>query len=550
MPPRVGRNSDKTDKKTMRLLASLLLGVCAATAVAQTAGDDPVLMSINGRDVLRSEFEHIYNKNKALEGVEQKTMDEYVSLFVDFKLKVAAAESEGLDTTQAFRDELAGYRRNLAKSYLTDEAVLERQARDYYDRACREGRARRVRLMQVFCALSPNASAAEQRAVSERLDSVWNVVQGDTALATFEACVERVSADGKATWVRWGQTTEDFENRVLTLRPGQMTAPFATAGGMHIVRVLEREEAPAFEKVRDELVRRVEHSSPLNPGVRARVEQLKQKYGYEPIAVGLAELEATGRTKYGLFTLAGKTYTGDDFDYYIDSRPSNVKRQYEWFVTKTVLDYENRHLEENYPEFRLLMQEYRDGMLLFEISNREVWERASVDTLGLAAYYDSHAEDYYWPEPRFCGVVLQCASRRVMRRARKHLKQLHRERTPEGRPAAEAGWLEQIPREVKEDGRVQVRFVKGEFAPGDNAYVDRLVFGRAVEPSATAGLPHAAVVGDLLRGPQDYREVQGLLVGDYQAYLEQQWLQKLRSSAKVEINQEVLKTVNNHGGKE
>ena len=179
-----------------------------------------------------------------------------------------------------------------------------------------------------------------------------------------------------------------------------------------------------------------------------------------------------------------------------------------------------------------------------------MWERASVDTLGLAAYYDSHAEDYYWPEPRFCGVVLQCASRRVMRRARKHLKQLHREGTPEGRPAAEAGWLEQIPREVKEDGRVQVRFVKGEFAPGDNAYVDRLVFGRAVEPSATAGLPHVAVVGDLLRGPQDYREVQGLLVGDYQAYLEQQWLQKLRSSAKVEINQEVLKTVNNHGGKE
>ena len=96
---------------------------------------------------------------------------------------------------------------------------------------------------------------------------------------------------------------------------------------------------------------------------------------------------------------------------------------------------------------------------------------------------------------------------------------------------------------------MQVRFVKGEFAPGDNAYVDRLVFGRAVEPSATAGLPHAAVVGDLLHGPQDYREVQGLLVGDYQAYLEQQWLQKLRSSAKVEINQEVLKTVNNHGAR-
>ena len=80
------------------------------------AQQDPVLMRINGKDILRSEFEYIYNKNNALSGIEQKTLNEYVDLFVNFKLKVAAAEAIGLDTTRAFREELEGYRRQLAAS--------------------------------------------------------------------------------------------------------------------------------------------------------------------------------------------------------------------------------------------------------------------------------------------------------------------------------------------------------------------------------------------------------------------------------------------------
>ena len=120
------------------------------TAFAQ---QDPVLMRINGKDILRSEFEYIYNKNNALSGIERKTLNEYVDLFVSFKLKVAAAEAMGLDTTRAFREELEGYRRQLAKTYLTDETVSELAARQIYDKMKANQRAGQVRVSHIFKSL-------------------------------------------------------------------------------------------------------------------------------------------------------------------------------------------------------------------------------------------------------------------------------------------------------------------------------------------------------------------------------------------------------------
>ena len=86
------------------------------------------------------------------------------------------------------------------------------------------------------------------------------------------------------------------------------------------------------------------------------------------------------------FTLDNHTYTGADFKRFAASYPRSLKMQLEAFTVKSVLDYENSRLEEKYPAFRLLMQEYKEGMLLFEISNREVWERAVADEAGQAAY--------------------------------------------------------------------------------------------------------------------------------------------------------------------
>ena len=115
-------------KRNLVLLLTCLFGLSAF------AQEDPVLMRINGKDITRSEFEYIYNKNNSLNELEAKSLNEYVDLFINFKLKVAAAEAAGIDTTRAFREELNGYRRQLAKSYLTDEEADEAYARQFYDK--------------------------------------------------------------------------------------------------------------------------------------------------------------------------------------------------------------------------------------------------------------------------------------------------------------------------------------------------------------------------------------------------------------------------------
>ncbi|MDE6173687.1 MAG: peptidylprolyl isomerase, partial [Bacteroides sp.] len=142
-----------------------------------SAQQDPVLMRINGKDVLRSEFEYIYNKNNSLAGVEQKTLQEYVDLFVNFKLKVAAAEAAGMDTTRAFREELEGYRRQLAKSYLTDENVSEAAARKVYDKMKAGHRAGQVLVSHIFKYLPQTVTAHALRSAEHQMDSIYAVLQ-------------------------------------------------------------------------------------------------------------------------------------------------------------------------------------------------------------------------------------------------------------------------------------------------------------------------------------------------------------------------------------
>ena len=165
------------------------------------AQQDPVLMRINGKDVLRSEFEYIYNKNNALAGVEQKTLKEYVDLFVNFKLKVAAAEAAGIDTTRAFREELEGYRRQLAKSYLTDENVSELAARQVYDKMKANHRAGQVRVSHIFKYLPQTVTTHALRSAEARMDSIYAALQ--KGQADFDACVRDFSDEKKYFWVSW-----------------------------------------------------------------------------------------------------------------------------------------------------------------------------------------------------------------------------------------------------------------------------------------------------------------------------------------------------------
>ena len=235
-----------------------------------------------------------------------------------------------------------------------------------------------------------------------------------------------------------------------------------------------------------------------------------------------------------MFTLAGKNYTGHDFARFAAAYPAGVRRQLDAFIMKTVLDYENTRLEQKHPDLRCLVRDYGNRLLADKITEQEIRKRAATDEAGLQAYFEKHRSDYQWKEPRYKGIVLHGVSKRIAKQARKFLKSL-----------PEAEWKDAIRLTFNAGAQPQIFAEQGLFAPGDNAYVDDLVF-KGKDAAPMVSFPFTAVLGEKVKGPDDYREVKDRLVADYQNYLDNQWTARLRASAKVEINQEVLKTVNNH----
>ncbi len=516
------------------MMRSYLMMIFLCLSWSTFSQQDPVLMRIDGKDVLRSEFEYHYNKDKASLASRQATPEKYVERFVNFKLKVAAAEAAGLDTALTFREGVESYRSRLIESYLTDTVATEDAARRLYDKMKARHRVGQVRVSHIFNYLPQNVSGDALRDAVARMDSIYGYLRENPASEAFDACVERFSDEKRTFWVSWLQMPVEFEEVVFELPVGGISQPFFTPQGIHIVKVLERKEMPPFESVKDEMRKRQARRHTVDRGTEAQVEKLKKEYRYVPDKAGIEELINAGRTHRTLFTLAGKSYTGNDFARFATAHPAGVRRQLDAFVMKTVLDYENMRLEQKHPDFSCLIQGYRDRLLLNEITEEEVGRRAATDEAGLKTYFEKHRSDYQWKEQRYKGIVLHGVSKRLVKKARKFLKSLPEEE-----------WKDAIRLTFNAGAQPQIQVEQGVFAPGDNAYVDEQVF-KGEDAIPMASFPFTVVLGRKVKGPDDYREVKDKLAADYRNYLERQWTGRLRASAKVEINQEVLKTVNNH----
>ena len=470
-----------------KILVSLLALLACLPSLRAMAGSDvdPVLMRVGGCDVTRSEFEYYYNRAVRLASGEL-TPKTYARLFTDFKLKVQAAEAAGLDTLLAFRGEMAAYRARLSVAWLTDSAMLDRALRRRYARVVAAGPA--VRVEQVWRRLPQNVTGTALRAAIVQMDSIYEALcqAGPEAFGDF---VERFSDDDSIRWVRRLEETAEFADTVFALKPGTWTRPFFTPRGLHIVRVLERAEVPPFEAVRDSLLQACPRC--VAEAARAWAERRKETYGF------VASRRLTNRQ------------------------------------VQQILAAEYIRLERENPVYRLALQSYREDALARAVDRREAERVAGADEETLQAYFDRHRADYHWDTPRFRGIVLHCTGKRVAKRARKMLKHL-----------PEAEWSNAVRLMFNKD-EVQIRVEQGTFAPGDNASVDERVFKRGEAPEVN-GFPHTVLVGKKLKGPSDYREVRPALLADYCAACESQWLAALRAGGKVEINQEVLKTVNNH----
>lgn len=215
-----------------RILPKILLGAGVCACAFGWAAKDPVIMTVNGVDVPKSEFEYLYHKNSQQQLAAQP-LEEYVEMFKNYRLKVADALANGIDTTATFRQEMEQYRSDLAAPYLADSVFLNRLVSEAYDRSRKEVEAIHIMMFK-------GRSDKENQQARATIDSIRQLVLagGDFAQLARENSQDRASSQngGRMGWISAGKYPYNFEVAAFSLKPGEISGIIESPMGYHLLK--------------------------------------------------------------------------------------------------------------------------------------------------------------------------------------------------------------------------------------------------------------------------------------------------------------------------
>ncbi len=479
----------------LKTILPVLLFAATVSSVAQTA-QDPVIMRINGVPVTRSEFEYSYNKNNSEGVIDKKTVDEYVELFINYKLKVLAAESEKMDTLSSFKKEFVSYRDQQIRPAMITDADLEREARKIYSETQHrvDSLGGLVKAAHILVLANQRATDAELRAAKLRADSIYNVLKKASFDKTLFAELAKKYSDDKGSavqggelpWMQNGQTLQEFNDKIFSMKVGETSEPVKTAAGYHIIQLRDKSAFFPYDSLRTNILRFIDQRG------------LKQQIINQKID-SLAKAKGPGVTP------------------------------------EMVLDEKRAQMVAADSDLKYLIQEYHDGLLLYEISNRNIWEKASKDEEGLAKFFKKNKKKYAFDEPRFKGIAYRTKDVADIEAVKASVK---------GLPFAK--WNATLRNTFNNDSVLRIRVEKGVFKKGDNQLVDKYEFKTDAKINEMKDYPNTATYGKIIKSPEDYTDVKGLVVADYQEQLEKEWVAALRMKYVVEVDKSVIATVNKH----
>ncbi|MDR0872018.1 MAG: peptidylprolyl isomerase [Prevotellaceae bacterium] len=618
---------------------------------AQT--NDPVVMTVAGKKITKSEFEYIYNKNNSAAAVNKQDLREYADLYADLKRKVAEAKAQGLDTLSSFREELKSYRSQSARPYLTDSKTEEKLVREAYDRLKEavkvshilirtktgtpedtlaaykkaveirkrlnkedfakvaketsedtgtaakggdvgyitgfqtvlpfeeaayntpvgkisqpirsqfgyhiikvsdrrpsQGMVQVAHIMKIF---PQNVTQAQKDSLKAVLQVVYDSLKSgaDFALLAKHNSEHIYTAD-KGGELGWFGTSgsgagENFENAAFALKVGEYSKLTESLYGYHIIKVLDKKGLEPFDEKKAEIEKRLKSDA---RSVRAQQEfkkSLREEYDLKIRKFRLRSFKKTAavtldsvffvkteKLNKPLFSFKNNAFTQKDFVDYLKkykNQPANLNDRFYAFADDKLFEYEESRLEEKYPDFKLLMQEYYDGILMFNISSKEIWERAAEDTEGLRNYFEANKAKYAWETPHFKGILVFCKDKKIAQKAEKIIAASPSDSVPKF-----------LARALNTDKDIAVKVTSGLFAKGETPSVDKYVFGTG-NYTPPADYPIVLKNGKTLTVPDDYREVKGTVISDYQNELQEKWIDGLRKKYPAEIDEKVLETV-------
>ena len=549
--------------------AATLLAGChaskpaALTATASTA-TGPAVETLGTYPVPANEFAYVYRKNNSSApdyGTRQSVTD-YLDLYTNFRLKVLEAEQRGLDTTQAFKRELDGYRQQLAQPYLTEKSVTDQLVREAYDRMSQEVNASHI-LIRVAPDASPqdtlaayqkiekirqqalagtdfgqlartesedpsakenggklgyftamqmvypfesaayktpvgqvsqpirtrfgyhvikvndkrtaqgeikvahlmirattNAPKADSITAKKKIDELYSRLKKgenwDKLVAQFSEDAGSAANGGELPPFGTGRMIPSFEEVAFKLqKPGDISAPVQTPYGWHVIKLIEKQPLAKFADMEAGLKSKVAKDSRSELNKAAFLKRVRQEDQFMEIAAAKTYAFSkadtalvAGRYKYTaapaiakpakgavndnviLFTIKGKPYLVKDFLAYVqqNQRPRTgaqpafaMQQLYDQYVEQSLTDFEKNSLETKYEDYRMLVKEYRDGILLFQLMDEKVWSKAIEDTVGLKKYFAENQAKYQWDQ-RVRGSVISASTPALLTRVQKELK--------------------------------------------------------------------------------------------------------------------------------
>lgn len=386
-------------------------------------------------------------------------------------------------------------------------------------------------------------------------DSIYALLKGG---ADFAELAKQYSDDpgskqkgGSLGWFGAGEMVPDFENAAFALATGEISEPVESPFGYHIIKKEDQRSIPAYEDVRPAIAEAISHDSRSNMPQQARLQELRAAYKAsinDKVLSGIRAqfdtnsaadttfIRALQADKSVIATVGTHDVTVKDVALHTTfMRNGDSAQNFERFNNALMHQVDEAtklaaidDLPNHHPEYRNLINEYRDGMLLFEISNRNVWEKATKDKDGLEAYFKSHRDNYKWDRPRYRGDIIFAVNDSVGALARAYV---------EGKTIAHDALVKDMRKQFS--GKVKVERV---LAPkGDNAIIDYLVFD-GPEAKGTQYWPYFFPYnGEILEQPSEAADVKGQVATDYQQELEDAWLKQLRERYKVELNKKTIK---------
>ncbi len=631
------------------------------TSFAQQLSDK-VFLTLGDEKITCGEFERIYLKNnQATAGVDTKTINEYLNLFINYKLKVLEAKNLKLDTSANFKNEYFGYRKQLALPYLTDPETEQQLINEAYDRMRYEISAShiliaipenatpadtlrlydkiitirnrilngepfevvaratsddpsvrnnngflgyftvfqmvypfetavynstpgsvsmpirtrygyhlikvqdkrpaqgQVKVAHIMIAVPKDASLDQQEKAKQKIDSLYRLIKNNEDFATLAKNYSQdpgsAKMGGELPWFGTGRMIPEFEQKAFGLaHDGEVTEPFQSAFGWHIVKRLSRKEIGTFDEMLPEIKKRLSNDARSSFSRDKLISKLKKEYNFAEDTVSMKSLAGfmdssifkgnwaipNIKNAKPVFSFANKSNSQADFARYIFNNQRKPLRGsflsitrilYADWVKETLLNFEESRLEQKYPDFKYLMQEYYDGILLFDLTDKMVWSKATKDSAGINNFYKLHKQDYKWGE-RIHLVTYSFSDEKI---SSKLVKEITKRKPKNLKP-------EDIALKFKK-GKEPLVTVEYRIAnPDEDIVKDYKTWKNSISGVTTRD--DKKVVKEILEVTSgDIKlldDCRGQVISDYQQYLESEWLNELHQKYQVKVDQEVF----------